>query len=156
MSIEKPQDFVLKSVELKAGGKTKITWMDDQKEHSIVSNVPPHPDFVKHQRSLVTKLVQYLDGKAHMEDDITFKKVSLNLYEDMEGQSVQIKGVHTHPKSAQNSTLTTSKIQTHESHYGFEGNLKTVVEGLTDEACDYIFEGKSSQTKMEFELQDAN
>lgn len=79
-----------------------------------------------------------------------FKKITVHDYDDDQGQSCQIKSVHIHPDSEQRTTWTTAKIQVHEAAYGFEQELKKCIEELAIEASQYVFDGKSNQTSMDF------
>ena len=147
-TIKKPEQFNIASVEVKKD-KVVISWVDEGNQHTRTSKTPMHPDFVALLERLKNSLADYYDLEST--DDIDFKKVSVNNYEDDEGQSVMIKGVFIHPKSTQRTTISTSKVQTHEDAYGFETELKNCITELATEACEYVFEGKSNQTTMEFE-----
>ena len=81
--------------------------------------------------------------------NVMFKKIVVNSYEDEEGQSAQVLGVYSHPKSQQNTPLKTSKIQTHQATYGVETELKKLLTKLSTEASAYVIDGKSSQMKLE-------
>lgn len=151
-TIKKPEQFNLASVEVK-GSKMKVSWIDEGNEHSRVSALPVHPDFKLVMNNLVSILTKYYDMEK-ADEYTSFKKVGVNNYEDDEGQSVQVKGVYSHPNGEQNTTISTAKIQTHQDAYGFETELKTCIGELADEACAYVFDNKSNQAEMDFEKED--
>jgi hypothetical protein len=149
-TITKPKKFNLVAIELK-GESVSVSWTDKGDEHTCSSKLPIHPDFKNGMNKLVDVLTDYYGMNGDCNDHTSFKKLSVNNYEDDEGQSAQVKGVYSHPKGGQNTTMTTAKIQTHSDAYGFEGDLKSIISDMAEEACAYVFDKKSNQTTMDLE-----
>ena len=144
---KKPSDVKITSIEFKNKGKLKVVWNAGSIENSCTRDLPQHPDMRKAVTETITFLSEYYEGSINTEN-LSIKGVKIGHYENKEGQSVQIKVVHTHPKSGQNTTMTTAKMQVHEEHYGFETNLKKTINKLMEEAYQFAVNMKSAQMKV--------
>lgn len=148
MANKKPESNKITLVEFKNKGKIKVVWNVGSVESSTTMDNPQHPDLQKAVKAVISFLPEYFD-KGVSADNLSIKSVKIGHYEDKEGQSVQIKCVHTHLKSGQNVTLTTAKMQVHENHYGFETKLKKAINVLSEEAYQYAVNLKSSQLRVD-------
>jgi hypothetical protein len=152
MAKTKPEEWKLKSITPKPKGKFEVKYHDGTMNRMAEPTLPLHPDFQKVLDKSLAHLAEYYGlPKEAAVDQISMKNVIITNYEDKEGQSVQITGVYSHPKSGQNTTIKTSKVQTHEDQYGFEDVLKKTVIKLAEEAYQYVVNLRSSQLKMEVE-----
>jgi len=146
-TIQKPSNFQLCSLEALKNTGLAVEWNDNGDVLKRKSALPPHPDLKPKLTYLEGALADYYGIKDHQA--VHLKKLTVTEYEDGEGVSVQITGVHTHPKSGQNTPLKTAKMPLHNDHYGFEAELKGIVEKIALEACAYVFERKSSQLSLD-------
>lgn len=147
MADKKPDDVKITSIEFKTKGKIKVVWNEGSIESSITRELPQHPDFLKATAEMLSFLSKYQTNPTPVEE-LSIKAFKFAHYEDKKGMSCLINGVHTHPKSGQNVSMKTSKMQVHEEHYGFETNLKKAINKLAEEAYQFAVNMKSSQLKV--------
>lgn len=151
MSIKKPKEFKIMSFKRTSSGLISIGWVrEDNDGKASVENrkLPIHKDF----QTVLTKMESFLAQYYGInEDRVSLKSVSVVHYEDGKGESVQIAGNYTHVDSEQVTSIKTSKMQLHNEFYGFEGELKKTLTDLSKEACEYVFDNKSTQASLDLE-----
>lgn len=152
--MSKQKEFECGSISTNGDGTISVEWGNKTGKWKRTPRLIPHPDFSKALDKTVKIIADYYGMGKEEHQNISFKKLMVNNYEDEKGQSVQLVAVYTHPKSMQNTPLKTAKIQVHEDAYGFETELKKLIDKLSGEANAYALEDKSSQMKMELEEAD--
>jgi|GEM_PF-6266590 len=146
-STKKPDDVKITSIEFKNKGKIKVIWNCGSIESSITRDLPQHIELTEASFNMLEFLSKYQTNPTPV-DELTLKKITFAHYEDKEGMSCLIQGVHSHPKSGQNTSMKTSKMQVHEEHYGFETNLKKAINVISEEAYQFAVNMKSAQLKV--------
>jgi len=149
-TINKPEKFVLSKVE-QSGDETTVSWTNNGNEYSRKSKTPIHPDFKNIMNKMISYVTTYYDMPDDSDDYTSFKKCQISKYGDDKGQSVMIEGVYSHPEGKQNSSLKTPAIQTHNAVLGYEQELAILVSEMGEEACSYVFDGKTNQTTMDLQ-----
>lgn len=142
MATPKPDDCKITKINFKAKGFIEVHHEEGgrgMKER----NLPMHPDMEDALGEIKSFFSLYYEGLT--EEHLTVKQITVTHYEDKEGQSIAIKCVYQHPKSMQNTTFSTSKMQTHEDDYGFEQSLREAILNVSEEAYQYARNMKSSQ-----------
>ena len=139
------KNFSLRSVKI-TKNKVEMSWVENegQKEFSLSSKTPVHPDLTK----AVNRLRPVFRAVFGFKDS-AFAVTGASFKGEAEAAGLNVMGRFA-TESGKEIGLSTHRMLFTEEVYGFEHELEEIRENIEVEAYEYIYEGKSSQGTLDF------